>query len=137
MRYVILLLIGLTVETLRRPLPTTRMIGRFATLPKVTAPSRLARAILQRWEASGSDLSTAFEVGLLFRKVHDSVWNATHEQQEPLHLRRFAGRSVLLQNRRELAIASASREQGLAKALILLYSLCRERGGGMTAHNHE
>jgi len=27
--------------------------------------------------------STAFEVGLLFRKVHDSVWNATHEQQEP------------------------------------------------------
>jgi uncharacterized caspase-like protein len=41
------------------------------------ANSPFAQALVQHLDEPG------LEVGLLFRKVHDSVWNATHEQQEP------------------------------------------------------
>jgi hypothetical protein len=82
MRYVILLLIGLTVETLPAFADDSDDWPVCNTFEGNSAIAACTR-ILQRWEASGSDLSTAFEVGLLSRKVHDSVWNATHEQQEP------------------------------------------------------
>jgi len=82
MRYVILLLIGLTVETLPAFADDSDDWPVCNTSEGNSAIAACTR-ILQRWEASGSDISTAFKVGLLFRKVHDSVWNATHEQQEP------------------------------------------------------
>ena len=41
------------------------------------ANSPFAQALVQHLDEPG------LEVGLLFRKVHDSVWNATNEQQEP------------------------------------------------------
>jgi len=41
------------------------------------ANSPFAQALVQHLDEPG------LEVGLLFRKVHDSVWHATHEQQEP------------------------------------------------------
>ena len=41
------------------------------------ANSPFAQALVQNLEEPG------VEVGLLFRKVHDEVWNTTHGEQEP------------------------------------------------------